>query len=124
METLMQIPLQITFHGVDHSDAVEAKIREKVAKLESLSERITACRVVIEAHHRNTSNLHHKGEPFHIRIALTLPGTELVVKRDPKDSHVNEDIYLALREAFDSLERQLKDFAARQRGDTKARANA
>jgi len=25
----MQIPLQITFRGIPHSDAVEAKIREK-----------------------------------------------------------------------------------------------
>jgi ribosomal subunit interface protein len=124
METLMQIPLQITFHGIDHSEAVETRIREKAAKLESLFDRITSCRVVIEAHHRNTSNLHHKGEPFHIRIDLTVPGAELVVKRDPKDSHVNEDIYVALREAFDSIERQLKEYAARQRGEVKARAQA
>jgi ribosomal subunit interface protein len=121
METLMQIPLQVTFHGVDHSEAVETRIREKVGKLEQLYDRITSCRVVIEAHHRNTSNLHHKGEPFHIRIDLTVPGTELVVKRDPKDPHVNEDIYVALREAFDSMERQLKEFAAMQRGESKPR---
>ncbi len=43
----MQIPLQITFHGIDHSDAVETRIREKVAKLELLFDRITSCRVVI-----------------------------------------------------------------------------
>jgi ribosomal subunit interface protein len=124
METLMQIPLQITFHGIDHSDAVETRIREKVAKLEQLCDRITGCRVVIESHHRNTSNLHHKGEPFHIRLDLTVPGTELVVKRDPKDSHVNEDIYVALRETFASMERQLKEYMARQRGDVKSHARA
>ncbi|BAE53146.1 hypothetical protein amb4342 [Paramagnetospirillum magneticum AMB-1] len=124
METLMQIPLQITFHGVDHSDAVETRIREKVAKLEHLFDRITSCRVVIEQHHKNTSNLHHKGEPFHIRLALTVPGDELVVKRDPKDSHVNEDIYVALREAFAGMERQLKEYVDRSRGNVKARANA
>jgi len=44
------------------------------------------------------------------------------VKRDPKDSHVNEDILIALREAFDNMERQLKDYMTRQRGETKARA--
>lgn len=118
----MRIPLQITFHGIDHSDAVEERVREKVGKLEQLYDRITSCRVAIEAHHRNTSNLHHKGEPFHIRLDLTLPGTELVVKRDPKDSHVNEDIFVALRDAFQALERQLKEFVARQRGDVKAHA--
>jgi len=111
----MQIPLQITFHGIDHSDAVEERIREKTAKLEQIFDRITSCRVVVESHHRNTSNLHLKGQPFHIRIDLTVPGTELVVKRDPKDAHVNEDVFVALRDAFDTMTRQLKDYVSRSR---------
>ena len=49
-----------------------------------------------------------------------MPGSELVVKRDPKDTHVNEDIYVALRDAFQAMERQLKEFVARQRTDLKA----
>ncbi|PKU24361.1 HPF/RaiA family ribosome-associated protein [Telmatospirillum siberiense] len=118
----MQIPLQITFHGIDHSDAIEERIREKAAKLEQVCDRITRCRVVIEVHHRNTSSLHRKGEPFHITVNVTIPGGELVVKRDPKDPHVNEDILVALREAFDNMERQLKDFVARSRVETKTRA--
>ena len=118
----MKLPLQITFHGIDHSEAVEERIREKVSKLEQFYDRITSCRVAIEAHHRNNSSLHVKGQPFHIRIDLTVPGSELVVKRDPKDSHVNEDIYVALRDAFQAMERQLKEFAVRQRGDVKAQA--
>jgi ribosomal subunit interface protein len=118
----MKLPLQITFHGIDHSDAVEERIRDKVSKLEQFYDRITACRVAIEVHHRNTSNLHHTGEPFHVRIDLTVPGTELVVKRDPKDSHAHEDINIALRDAFQAMERQLKDFVARQRDETRTQA--
>jgi putative sigma-54 modulation protein len=120
----MQLPLQITFHGIDHSEAVEQRIREKVAKLELFCDRITSCRVAIESHHRNTSNLHHKGEPFHIRIDVTVPGSELVVKRDPKDSHINEDIFVALRDAFQAMERQVKEFVSRQRGDVNAHVSA
>lgn len=115
----MQIPLQVTFHGIDRSEALEERIRMKVGKLEQLFDRITSCRVVIESHHRNTSNLHHKGEPLHIRVTLTVPGSELVVARDPKDSHVNEDPGVALREAFQAMERQLKEYAARLRGEVK-----
>ena len=111
----MKLPVQISFHGIDHSDAVEQRIHEKVAKLEQYCDKIVACRVAVERHHSNTSNLHHKGEPFHIRIDLTVPGKELVVTRDPKDSHVNEDIFVALRDAFQAMERQVKDFAERQR---------
>lgn len=117
----MQIPLQITFHGIDHSDAVEERVREKVAKLEQFCDRITSCRVAIESHHKNTSNLHHKGDAFHIRIDITVPGSELVVKRD-SDEH--EDIYAALKGAFQAMERQVKEFVARQRGDIKAHARA
>ncbi len=110
----MQIPLQITFHGIDHSDAVEERIREKVAKLEQLHDRITSCRVTIEAHHKNSSNQHHKGEGYLVAINMVVPGApDLVVKRE-SDEH--EDIYVTLREAFSVLERQLKEYLARQRG--------
>jgi ribosomal subunit interface protein len=116
----MQNSLQITFHGIDHSDAVETRVREKVGKLEQYFDRITGCKVAIEPHHKNTSNLHHKGDAFHIRIDLTVPGSELVVKRDSEE---HEDIYAALKSAFAAAERQLKEYVARQRGDVKARAN-
>lgn len=115
----MQIPLQITFHGIDHSDAVETRVREKVAKLEQFFDRITGCKVAIESHRKNTSNLHHKGDSFSVRLDLTVPGQELVVKREP-DEH--EDIYAALKSAFQAMERQLKDYVARTRGDVKSRA--
>jgi ribosome-associated translation inhibitor RaiA len=120
----MKIPLQITFHGIDHSNALEERIREKAAKLEQICERITSCRVVVEAHHKNTSSLHRKGEPFHIRISITVPGAELVAGRDPKDPHINEDVSVALRDAFDCMGRQLRDYTARSRGEVKVRAAA
>jgi putative sigma-54 modulation protein len=119
----MQIPAQITFHGLDHSEAVETRVREKVAKLEQFCDRITSCRVAIEVHHRNTSNLHHKGEPFHVRIDLTVPGQEIVVKRDPKDIHAHEDIGVALRDAFEIAERQLREYVRRQRDDKRVAAH-
>jgi hypothetical protein len=71
--------------------------------------------VVIEQHHKNTSNQHHKGEPFHISINVTVPGDELVVKRDPKDPHEHEEISIAIRDAFQSMEQQLKSWVGKQR---------
>ncbi|MBX9634634.1 MAG: ribosome-associated translation inhibitor RaiA [Magnetospirillum sp.] len=115
----MQIPLQITFHGIDHSDAAEERVREKVAKLEQFFDRITSCRVAIERNHKNSSQLHQKGERFHVRVDLTVPGSELVVKRD-SDEH--EDVYGALKGAFQAIERQLKEYVERSRGDVKSRA--
>ena len=100
----MKIPLQISFRDIEHSDAVEARIREKVEKLELYFDRITSCRVVVEAPHRHN----HKGKLYHVRVDLTLPGEEIVVARDPKDAHAHEDIYVAIRDSFEAARRQLK----------------
>lgn len=106
----MQIPIQIAFHGVDKSDAVEDKIRERVDKLEGYSDRITGCRVVVESHHKSHSNLNTNAAPFHVTVHLSVPGEDLVVRRDPKETRAHEDIQIALRDSFDTMERRLKDY--------------
>ncbi|GAG29813.1 unnamed protein product, partial [marine sediment metagenome] len=37
----MQIPLQITFRGIEGTESIEANIREKAEKLEQFAEHIT-----------------------------------------------------------------------------------
>ncbi|GEO80409.1 HPF/RaiA family ribosome-associated protein [Pararhodospirillum oryzae] len=119
----MQSPAQIVFHGIDHSDAVEERIREKLAKLEQFHKNITACRVVVELHHKNTSQVHKRGEPFLVTISVSVPGEELVASSDPGTPDglkAHEDIGLALRDAFESMERQLRDLADRRKSEMKA----
>jgi ribosome-associated translation inhibitor RaiA len=118
----MQTPVQIAFHGLDKSTAVEDRIREKVAKLEQFFDRITSCRVTVERHHRPRVEEKVKDQPFHVSIFLGVPGDELVVKRDPKgDSALkgHEDIQIALRDAFDTMERRLKDYVSRRWRDAR-----
>ncbi len=106
----MQRPVQIRFHDVAHSDALETHIREKVVKLEELYPHITGCDVAVElpAKHKQ------QGKLFNVRIDLRVPGGELVVNRD-----LHEDVYVALRDAFDAAKRQLDEYGRKQRGDTK-----
>jgi ribosomal subunit interface protein len=111
----MQIPLQITFHGIPPSEAVEAKIREKTSKLEKFHSRIMSCRVAVEAEHQH----HHQGNRYHIRIDITSPGRELVISREHHDRMAYEDVYVAIRDAFNAAARQLKDHAHIQRGEVK-----
>ena len=121
----MQVPVQISFHGLDTSEAVETRIREKVAKLEQFFDRITGCRVVVERHHKNSNHAGNVGQPYHISIIVDVPGDELVVKRDPKrDDGLkdHEDIQIALRDAFARMERQLKDYVRRRREGRGSRA--
>ena len=106
----MQIPIQITFHGIDKSDAVEGKIKERVDKLGKYSNRIIGCRVVVESHHKSHPNLNTNAAPFHVTIHLSVPGEDLVVRRDPKEMRAHEDMQIALRDSFEAMERRLKDY--------------
>jgi len=107
---MMRLPLQITARHLSLSEAQESTIREKAEKLNLFSDRIMACRVMVEAPHRHQN----KGKLYHVRIDLTVPDRELVVKRE-----ANEDIYVAIRDAFDAMRRKLQDHARRRRGETK-----
>lgn len=106
----MQTPLQITIRDVDQSEALEARIRSKAEKLEEFFKHITSCRVVVEVPHKH----HHQGKQFNVRIDIGVPGSEIVVNRD----HA-EDVYVALRDAFEASKRQLEDYARKIRGDVK-----
>jgi len=98
----MDTPLQVTFRDLPHTPALDEKIREEAAKLQSLSERITSCRVTLERRHRHKRH----GREYNVRIDLRIPEREIVVNHDH-----DEDVFIALREAFDAAERQLKALA-------------
>ncbi|HVM79347.1 MAG TPA: HPF/RaiA family ribosome-associated protein [Stellaceae bacterium] len=114
----MQLPLQITFRNLDASEAVEAKIRARAEELDHYFDRITGCRVAVEAVNRR--NL--KGKLYKIRVDLTVPGAEIVVNHVPSEGHSHEDIYVAVRDAFDAARRRLEDYVRRRRGETKTHA--
>lgn len=106
----MELPLQITSHDFTVTPGIEAEIRERADRLDSYFQRIMRCRVVIEApvaHHR-------RGGPFKVRLDLTVPRGELVVNRQ-----ADEDLLVAIREAFDAMRCQLEDYVRQHRGDVK-----
>jgi ribosomal subunit interface protein len=109
----MLIPLQVTFRDMPPSEAVETRIREKAQKLTRFYDRIMGCRVVIEMPQRHK----HQGKLHSIRIDLTVPGAELVANHAQ-----HEDVYIAIRDAFTAILRQLEDYSRRQRGDVKTHA--
>lgn len=109
----MQRPLQITLRDIAHSMAVESIIRDKAKKLELHYPRIQGCKVVVGIPGKHK----HQGKEFNVRIDLTVPGSEIVITRDR-----HEDVYVALRDAFDAAKRRLEDYGRRQRGEIKAHA--
>lgn len=107
----MQVPLRITFHQMDTSAAVEEAINNKVEKLEQISKNIIACRVSVE----ESSRHNQQGKLFHIVIDLEVPDAHIVVSKDNDDKHEHEDVYIAIRDAFNSAKRQLKEYEGRRK---------
>jgi cold shock CspA family protein len=122
------------------SEAVEAHIRDAAQKLDAFSDDVMSCRVLVEIPHQH----HRKGKLYHVRIDVTVPGTEFVIKHAPKlltdtptrfrkapddvelketrelsKYAVHDDINLSIRDAFDAARRKLQDYARRRRGVVK-----
>jgi cold shock CspA family protein/ribosome-associated translation inhibitor RaiA len=115
----MDRPLEIAFHDVTPSPAIEAEVRKHVDKLERRFGRLIGCRVSIEKPHRQL----RKGNVFAVHITLSLPGRDLAISRQPhkaKERYANPDIHASIREAFDAAEAQLEAFKGRVRDDTSA----
>ncbi len=100
----MQIPLQITFRDMGQSDAIEKAVREKAVKLEQFTD-IMSCRVVV----RMINKHQHKGTLYQVSVDITVPGAEIVISRDRGIDHSHEDVYVAIRDAFNAARRQLQD---------------
>jgi ribosome-associated translation inhibitor RaiA len=114
----MQEELQITWRGMEPSDALGDRIGEQVKTLERFYDGIIGCRVVVEQLHRHK----HKGNLFNVRIDLWVPGKEIVVNRESGKNHAHEDPYVTVRDSFRAARRQLEDYVRRHRGDVKAHA--
>jgi cold shock CspA family protein len=111
----MQLPVQITFRGLPHSETLESYVRARATKLDTFAARIMGCHVAIEAPHQHA----HSGRHYRVRVDLTVPGEEIAVTRSPGDTIANEDAYGAVDRAFDEAGRRLEDYVRRQRGDVK-----
>lgn len=102
----MKLPLQITSRNVSLSEKAEQTIRDKAAKLDQVYDRIMGCRVLVEAPHRHQQH----GNRYNVRLDITVPGSEIVIKREE-----NEDLYVAIRDAFDAARRKIKEHSAKQK---------
>ena len=101
----MAIPVQITFRDVAHSDAVEARIDTRVKRLEKFAKRATGLHVTVAAPHHSGQ----KGKLYQFTLELLMPGSDIVVKQGDTPNHAHEDIYVAMRDAFATLERRVHD---------------
>ena len=104
---------QVVFHNIDQSDAVMDAVNKRINKLERYCDQIITGRVVLDSPHNN----HHKGKVYSVGLEIHTPQKEVRVNQEQHDNHAHEDLYVAIRDAFNAAERQLKSI------DKKHRAN-
>jgi ribosomal subunit interface protein len=95
---------QVVFHNIDQTDAISEAVQKRISKLERYCDTIITGRVVLDAPHNN----HHKGKVYSVGLEIHTPVKEVLVNQDQHDNHAHEDLYVAIRDAFNAAERQLK----------------
>ena len=115
----MQVPLEISFHNIDNSEWAKDEIQGQVAKLETIFDRITSCRVRVD---QRADNTNHTIPPV-VRIEIGIPGRkDIVVAHEPdhlQRRYQRPDLHRAINEAFriaaaqlSELKRKLSDHTA------------
>jgi cold shock CspA family protein/ribosome-associated translation inhibitor RaiA len=103
----MQVPLEIAFQNVDAQEWAENDIRERVADLERIYDRIISCRVRVQQRATNRGN----SIPPVVHIDIGLPGqNDIVVSQEPErllQKFQHPDLHNAIHEAFRVAEQRL-----------------
>src|ERR1700732_5603177 len=92
----MQLPVNITYRGVDKSDAIEQLVLDKAERLEKFCDHINRCDVAIE----QPNHAHQKGNPFRVRIDVHVaPRHELVAEERQMDNGSHKPLNKAIHDA-------------------------
>lgn len=100
---MKQAPM-VRFIGLEPSEALASAIQEKASKLDRFHPSIMSCQATVELAHKHRQ----QGRLFSVRLDVSVPGRDLTVSRVE-----NEDAYVAVRDAFDDMKRQLDSQAGR-----------
>jgi len=102
---------QIVYHNIDQTEAITDAVQKRIAKLERYCDQIITGRIVLDSPHNN----HHKGKVYSVGLEVKTTAKEVIVNQDQHDNHAHEDLYVAIRDAFNAAERQLKSVDKKHR---------
>ena len=98
-------PISVVFRHIDASTSIQDDVHQKALKLARFSDEIMHCQVIVEKHH----NHQQAGNLYHVRIDLKTANALLVVDREPNKHTEHKDVYVAIRDAFAAIKRQLQN---------------
>jgi ribosome-associated translation inhibitor RaiA len=116
----MQLPVKITYRGLEKSDSIDNLVLDYAARLEKFCDHINRCDVAIEQPNRG----HQKGNPYRVRLDVTVaPRHELVAEEQQMDNGTHQPLNKAIHDAFKTMERQLRHVVDKQRQEVKTHAD-
>ena len=98
----MQIPLKVTMRHLRNSPALREVIAAQATSLDREYARIIRCGVTVD-------RPPHHGRGYEVRVHVTIPGHECFTRS------TDEDVYHAVREAFDAAKRNIHASEDRRR---------
>ena len=113
--TIMEMTLELAFNHVEPSDEIKALVREKVDHLTRFFDGIISCHVHIRAPNQSQQT----GGLYDVTVKVRIPGKDLVVHHHQNDQPEREQLKVAVRDAFDAMQRQLKNASHKLQGDVK-----
>lgn len=117
---IMQLPVKISYRGLEKSDQIDNLVLEYAARLDRFCDHINRCDVAIE----QTNHNHNKGNPYRCRIDVTVaPRHELVADERQMDNDTHESLKKVIHDAFKTMERELRRVVEKQRRVIKTHAD-
>jgi len=117
----MQLPVHITYRGIDKSEAIDQLVIEKAARLDKFCDHINRCDIAVE----QPNHTHQKGGLFRVRIDVTVAGGhELVADEKQANNGGHDSLAKAVHGAFKTMERELRRVVDKQRRDVKTHARS
>src|SRR5205809_6802636 len=105
----MQLPVKISYRGLEKSDQIDNLVLDKAARLEKFCDHINRCDVAIE----QPNHTHHKGNQYRVRIDVTVSrGYELVADEKQKDNGTHVPLNKVNHDAFKTMDRELPSVVA------------
>lgn len=101
---MMKIDIKGT--NMDLTDAIKDYVNEKIGSLEKYYEGILEARVDVGV----TTNHHQKGDIFRAEVNLEVPNKGVL-----RAEAIKEDLYMAINEVKNELQRQIKRYKEKMR---------
>jgi Sigma 54 modulation protein / S30EA ribosomal protein len=99
----MSSTLTLTFRHIERSGALEARAREFGERLRRSHDRISHCHITV------LGEAQDGGLGVVVKIHVSVPGAQIHADGVAPDGAQHQDVFLALRDAYESARRQLMD---------------